>query len=85
MALSEYMDYELNAMSRAIQDEIDEQIVVDMLIECGWHEVELTTLFFKQDFYDWIDANVKHDYKQHNMRFVFEDMQDANWFKLRWQ
>ena len=81
---SEEVQRLIHEVGGEIREEIENEIMVDLLGESGWHKVELMTLFISEEFYDWIEENVKYPYRQHNMKFVFEDESDANWFKLRW-
>jgi hypothetical protein len=32
----------------------------------------------------WAIANCKNNFQSRGNTFLFEDIQDANWFKLRW-
>lgn len=66
------------------EDEFDGEEVISVLVDHGWHLVVLTSLSISEEFYGWIEQNIKGEFEQYNMTFVFKDAQDANWFKLRW-
>ena len=76
-----------NQMSKDIADEIDFEIIAGMLIEMGWHLVELETLKTNQhaiDILEWCEANSKHKYQCRGRKFVFSNKGDAINFSLKW-
>lgn len=67
--------------------EIDREILWGMLEGIGWTRVMLPKLVDNMHAIDityWLDGNCKNSYERHGRDFLFESIQDANWFKLRW-
>jgi|688.fasta_scaffold59867_4 hypothetical protein len=74
-------------MSRAITEEIDREIMLDMLVATGWTKVELERLKDRYESIDielWIDENCTGKHTKLGRTFVFEKKQDAEWFILKW-
>jgi hypothetical protein len=74
-------------MSRAIAEEIDREIMLDMLVATGWTKVELERLKDRYQSIDialWIDGNCTGKHTKLGRTFVFEKKQDAEWFILKW-
>jgi hypothetical protein len=72
-----------DAMSNAMAEEIDWQILVDLMTQVGWHKVEAPTdgnLLVT----DWVQENIKGRYKNRFDTWIFERSEDAVWFTLRW-
>jgi hypothetical protein len=74
-------------MSRAITEEIDREIMLDMLVATGWTKVELERLKDRYESIDielWIDENCTGKHTKLGRTFLFEKKQDAEWFILKW-
>lgn len=74
-------------MSLQMQQEIDAEILRSMFKKLGWHEVVLTPMTAETGAVidKWIQENVKgRSHWTHGLVWLFEDVKDANWFKLRW-
>lgn len=62
---------------------IDFDILAQTLESFGWTRVEM--FYYAMGEVDkWLEENCKFEYSRHKDQFIFEDSQDANWFKLRW-
>lgn len=70
--------------AKSITKDYDQELMMSMLVTYGWFSVKLKTIPFSKEFYDWIKTNIKGGYHQLNGNFIFENEQDANWFKMRW-
>ena len=74
-------------LSKAIAEEIDREIMLDMLVFTGWTKVELERLKDRYESIDielWIDENCTGKHTKLGRTFVFEKKQDAEWFILKW-
>lgn len=77
-----------NQMSKELSDEIDFEIIAGMLVEMGWHLVELGTLSSNKraiDIQYWCEEHIKHDYQSRGHKFIFSDAGDAINFTLVWR
>ena len=75
-----------NQFSKELSDDIDFEVIAGILIECGWHLVELKTLgdrYRAVDILEWCEEHVKHKYNRRGHKFVFSDKGDAVNFTLR--
>ena len=68
----------------AIREEIDREIIWSMFENVGWSRVTLNYTPESDSLHDWLLA-CQHNYKAVNNDFIFENEQEAAWFKLRWQ
>ena len=67
--------------------EIDREVLWGMLSGLGWTRVMLPRLIDNHHAIDityWLQANCKNAYERNGRDFLFESLQDANWFILRW-
>jgi hypothetical protein len=75
------------AMTLAIQDKIDWNIMCDLMTQVGWHRVEANTQFDIDNYAavtEWLNQHVKGHYKCRFNTWLFERSEDAVWFALRW-
>jgi hypothetical protein len=72
-----------DAMSQAIAEEIDWQILTDLMTQVGWHKVEVPT-DGNPLVTEWVQENIKGHYKFRFDIWIFERSEDAVWFSLRW-
>jgi hypothetical protein len=72
-----------SAMSQAIAEEIDWEIMCDLLSQAGWQKVKAPT-DGNPLVTDWVQENVKGRYKNRFDIWIFERSEDAVWFTLRW-
>lgn len=82
-----YSDELVADLAKALQEEIDREIMIDMLVLGGWTKVELERLRDRYESIDielWIDQNCTGKHTKLGRTFVFEKKQDAEWFMLKW-
>jgi hypothetical protein len=75
------------AVSQAIADKIDWNIMCELMTQSGWHRVEASTQYSTEDYAvvkEWLSLNVKGHYKCRHGTWIFEQHRDAVWFALRW-
>ena len=75
------------AMTLAIQEKIDWNIMCELLTQMGWHRVETNTRFDIDNYAavtEWLNEYVKGHYKCRFNTWLFERSEDAVWFALRW-
>lgn len=73
--------------SMQMQKEMDAEILRTMLKEIGWHEVVLYPMTHEQgrEIDEWIRTTIKgRNCWAHGLVWMFEQEQDAMWFKVRW-
>ena len=87
--MSDFRDEILKALSKEIQREIDEEIMIDILVQQGWTKVYLK--FEMKNFdhldyvYEWLfETNNPQDWKRIGNYFVFRESKHAEWFILKW-
>jgi hypothetical protein len=74
-------------MGNQMAHEVDREVLWGMLEGMGWHRVMLPTLgnaYMAVDIITWLEDNCKSPYERSGRDFIFENIKDANWFKLRW-
>ena len=74
-------------VARQIQAQIDREILFDILIECGWSKIALTSewsLVSAADLHQWCEQNLTGKYQADENIWLFEKSQDAIQFALRW-
>ena len=73
-----------NSLAKEMSDSIDFGIISQIMCDInGWVKVEM--FYHAMGEVDkWLKDNCRADYMRHRDQFIFEDGQDANWFKLRW-
>lgn len=80
-------------MARAIDKELLDDLMIDVLIDEGWIPSKLNPAFGKSivpefDWYietaEWIHLNAQGDYKLLRGQWLFKDPRDATMFILRW-
>jgi hypothetical protein len=72
-----------SAMSQAIAEEIDWQILTELMIGAGWHKIEVPT-DSNSAVALWAAENIKGHYECRFDTWIFERSEDAVWFTLRW-
>ena len=75
------------AMSQAIAEEIDWEIMCNLMTQVGWHKVRASTQYSMGDYAvvkQWLNETVKGHYKCRFNTWLFERSEDAVWFALRW-
>jgi len=77
----------IEAKSKEMADEIDREVLWGMLQGMGWTRVMLpndTAMLNATVIKEWLSLNCKRSHERYRSDFLFEDVRDANWFKLRW-
>ena len=77
----------MKVLSEEISREMDFGIMSEMMIQQGWHKVQLPP--FKNnnhavDIKYWAEEHCQFGYMNHGTTFVFEDKGDAVNFTLKW-
>lgn len=75
-------------LSTQMQSEIDFQILSDMLVELGWHRVELFRFDNNRHAVDiklWLEEHAKNAWESRGASFIFQDSVDAVNFTLKWK
>jgi hypothetical protein len=74
------------SLSKEIADEIDFEIMMDLLVQTGWHKVVLRPMTWEDGatIDNWVENNVKCRFHTRGLVWLFEDAKDANWFSMRW-
>ena len=70
-----------------ISQEIDFGIIAEIMIQQGWHKVQLSP--FKNnnhavDIKYWVEEHCHYDHMNHGTTFIFEDQGDAVNFTMKW-
>lgn len=77
----------IDELGTQMQSEIDFRILADMLVELGWHKIELIRFDNNRQAIDikmWLEENAKGHWECRGSSFVFEKVGDAVNFTLRW-
>ena len=69
-------------IAKALQQEIDREIIVELCKSQGWVEVKISVKVSVDK--DWCAKHIKKQYKNFNNFWYFEDPRDAEFFILRW-
>lgn len=66
--------------------EIDWEILADIYLGDGWHEVNVQdyTEKYRAGMADWIFANIKGCKTGLRGRWLFKNGKDATWFRMMW-
>ena len=70
-------------LAKALQEEIDWEIMCDLMKSIGWTQVEIDRPS-TEDILVWCEKNLKGKYKVHSYVWMFERPEDATWFTMRW-
>ena len=71
-------------LGKQMSDQIDFEIYAGLMCDLmGWVKVEINYNEWTEIDY-WLEKNCKNEYKRNRHTIIFEDVQDANWCKLRW-
>ena len=79
--MSDLEDTIVSELGTHMAAEMDFAVLASIL---GWIQIDM---FYHAlgDVDEWLEKNCKFKYKRYASHFMFEDENDANWFKLRWQ
>lgn len=74
--------------AEVLQEEINKEIIISIttnyLVNNGWTLVTMDTLHSLDGLDEWLQSNIKHDYRLFSDRAIFENQDDALLFKLSW-
>jgi len=87
MAGNSFEDEIADNLGNEMAREIDREILWSMLEGIGWCRVMLPRLIdnnYAVDITHWLEDNCKNSFERNGRDFMFESLQDANWFQLRW-
>jgi hypothetical protein len=80
----EYMEM----ASKAIQEELDWEIITDMMCQVGWVRVErnqvVDNLLERSSISQWITDHCKGRVQSRGRTWVFSDPEEALMFRLTW-
>ena len=73
-------------MALEIQKEIDNEIMSNVLVSSGWTPVKFhyKSNEHANDVTFWLMETCRSKWHRYGSEYVFEDMQEAEWFILRW-
>ena len=77
----------IDSLGKEISAEMDFEIMKELLIESGWHTVQLPLLLSREhsvDVKDWITEHCKEGHLSRGRTFLFKSTKEAEWFILRW-
>jgi hypothetical protein len=77
----------IQELAEEMHSEIDFDILSSLLVDAGWHKIELTR--FKDnkqavDVVEWCHDNLKGEWQRRGKKFVFQNTGDAVNFTLKW-
>ena len=75
-------------LAKILRKEIDREIIWGMLTSTGWIRVIVNSPLSNEvqnEISFWLLENCSHQYKCADNDFIFENREEAAWFKLRWQ
>ena len=76
-----------NKLGNEIAKSIDAEIMMELLLSCGWHRIKLDRFKNNRHAVDisyWCSDNVKGKWQHNGTTFIFEQQKDATWFALNW-
>lgn len=83
----EIIDRVVNDAAEEMRKAIDEGVLLDLLVECGWTKIPYLYYDTKKamDMFEYCEQKFKKDqWKVLNSHFAFRNKKDAEWFILRW-
>jgi hypothetical protein len=72
--------------AKQMAEEIDAEMIRTLYKDFGWHEVKLWPMIHEKGISidEWTTQHVKHGMWTKGLVWMFENENEANWFKLRW-
>lgn len=72
--------------AKTLAEDIDFEVLTSMLIEGGWVKVVLhpMTAEYGMEVDHWCETNIKGNFMNRGLVWVFKDPKEATWFTLRW-
>lgn len=77
----------INELASKMQSEMDFSILADMLVQLGWHRVNIDRFKDNRHAVDiklWCEEHIKNPWESRGTLFVFEDQGDAVNFVFKW-
>jgi predicted amidohydrolase len=76
----------LEAAGNRMAAEIDFEILSGMLCTLGWTKVILNPMSMEDSYAvdEWTTTNIKGNFNNMGLVWIFENSAEANWFILRW-
>ena len=83
---NDLLDQILEDRAKELSYQIDAEVFMKTLIDAGWHQVVLYPMEMERGYQidQWVEKNVKGKMWTRGIVWLFENDQDAMWFKLRW-
>ena len=81
------MDDVVDRLSRDMAADMDFSIMADMLEQQGWYHVELPYFESRHhavDVVNWVEDHCQGRRYNHSREYIFEKLEDASLFALRW-
>lgn len=74
-----------NSLAEELRRGIDNELMADMMVACGWTKVRTSVLIVvPTDREDWCKENCIGAWKKLDYNWLFERVEDATMFTLRW-
>lgn len=80
-------DQILEQKAQQLANHLDREILWSMLENLGWQRVILpwpVTVDNLKEMHTWVNNNIRGAHERNRSDFIFENDDDAMWFKLRW-
>lgn len=79
-------DEVMETLTRDIQKEIDQGVMLEILVQSGWTKVPYHFINGDHavDVMMWLENTPKKNWKRLSGSFVFKKACNAEWFLLRW-
>lgn len=71
-------------LAKTLAEEIDWEIISSTLIENGWTRVTIPENSNILNVFHWVQDNIKGKNTHLRSDWIFQNSDDAAWFKLRW-
>jgi hypothetical protein len=87
MTQGEWAEQIQEELGKEMARETDREVLWGMLQGIGWTRVMLPRLIDNHHAIDityWLEENCRQAFERNGRDFLFENVKDANWFKLRW-
>lgn len=70
-----------------LTEEIDNEILCEIMVNQGWHRVKMSAAVSLEEFDNidkWVKENTVGKYRGLGINWVFENLNDATLFTMRW-
>lgn len=84
---SELQEQILDELADRIQSRVDFDVLAIVMVESGWTLVEVSyqSLEHRREIEHWVVMNCEKNYKNYSSEWLFESIQDASFFALKWK